>query len=339
MSKIIGNPTITPMAIPDWNQNDSSKADYIKNKPSILAEEDIINLIAENGGGSSGGSTVEIIDNLTSTDVNKALSANMGNQLKLRDERLKYYGDLDIIPTDSSYFSFTTNDITMTAQITRCVNSINGDVVIPYKYTTNEKEYKVTGIGELAIGGNNLSSVIIPNSIIKIEKDNFYSSPNLINIIIPNSVKSIGVRVFGGCSEELIIKCDEGSVADIYAQENGINVEYTDEVTKQFVLDNSGTNIEIVDNLISTDTDKALSANMGRKLNEEITSARNSMDTLYPTVLQHENDNDRHITADERAAWNAKADESYVDEKIGDIETALDNIIAIQNELIGGESI
>ena len=34
MPKVIGNPTVTPMAIPDWNQTDPSKADYIKNKPT-----------------------------------------------------------------------------------------------------------------------------------------------------------------------------------------------------------------------------------------------------------------------------------------------------------------
>jgi hypothetical protein len=35
MSKIIGNTTATPVAIPDWKQTDSSKADYIKNKPDF----------------------------------------------------------------------------------------------------------------------------------------------------------------------------------------------------------------------------------------------------------------------------------------------------------------
>lgn len=33
-NKIVGNPTVTPMAIPDWNQTDPLKADYIKNKPN-----------------------------------------------------------------------------------------------------------------------------------------------------------------------------------------------------------------------------------------------------------------------------------------------------------------
>lgn len=35
MSKIIGNPTVTPPPKPDWNQTDSTKGDYIKNKPNI----------------------------------------------------------------------------------------------------------------------------------------------------------------------------------------------------------------------------------------------------------------------------------------------------------------
>ena len=34
--------------------------------------------------------------------------------------------------------------------------------------------------------------------------------------------------------------------------------------------------------------------------------------------------------------WGKFATESYVDEKLGDIETALDTIIAMQNELTGG---
>lgn len=45
MAKIIGNTTATPNPRPDWNQTDSTKADYIKNKPTILTEEHIKELI------------------------------------------------------------------------------------------------------------------------------------------------------------------------------------------------------------------------------------------------------------------------------------------------------
>lgn len=41
MAKIIGNTTATPNPQPDWNQTDSSKADYIKNKPDISKMEGI----------------------------------------------------------------------------------------------------------------------------------------------------------------------------------------------------------------------------------------------------------------------------------------------------------
>jgi hypothetical protein len=37
MSKIIGNTTATPNPRPDWNQIDETKADYIKNKPTVLS--------------------------------------------------------------------------------------------------------------------------------------------------------------------------------------------------------------------------------------------------------------------------------------------------------------
>lgn len=44
---IIGNTTATPNPRPDWNQTDEAKADYIKNKPTVLTEEDVVNIITE----------------------------------------------------------------------------------------------------------------------------------------------------------------------------------------------------------------------------------------------------------------------------------------------------
>ena len=41
MAKIIGNTTATPNPRPDWAQTDSTKADYIRNKPKILTEDEI----------------------------------------------------------------------------------------------------------------------------------------------------------------------------------------------------------------------------------------------------------------------------------------------------------
>ena len=49
MAKIIGNTTATPNPKPDWAQTDETKADYIKNKPTLLTEENVIELIGEHG--------------------------------------------------------------------------------------------------------------------------------------------------------------------------------------------------------------------------------------------------------------------------------------------------
>ena len=56
MTKIIGNTTATPNPQPDWNQNDSAKADYIKNKPEILTKTDVEDIITQTEG--IGGTTV-----------------------------------------------------------------------------------------------------------------------------------------------------------------------------------------------------------------------------------------------------------------------------------------
>ena len=46
--EIIGNTTATPNPRPDWTQTDEAKADYIKNKPRVLTENEIIQLIVDN---------------------------------------------------------------------------------------------------------------------------------------------------------------------------------------------------------------------------------------------------------------------------------------------------
>ena len=49
MREIIGNTTATPYPQSNWEQNDSAKPDYIKNKPTVLSEGKIIELIGEYG--------------------------------------------------------------------------------------------------------------------------------------------------------------------------------------------------------------------------------------------------------------------------------------------------
>lgn len=50
MNEIIGNTTATPVPRSDWAQTDEAKADYIKNKPIVLTEGEVKDLIEEFGG-------------------------------------------------------------------------------------------------------------------------------------------------------------------------------------------------------------------------------------------------------------------------------------------------
>lgn len=50
MREIVGNTIATPNPQPDWAQTDKTKADYIKNKPTVLTENQVKDLIDEFGG-------------------------------------------------------------------------------------------------------------------------------------------------------------------------------------------------------------------------------------------------------------------------------------------------
>ena len=65
MREIIGNTTATPTPRPDWKQTDETKADFIKNKPEILTEEKVIDLIGVHGSGA------QVQADWTQTDENK----------------------------------------------------------------------------------------------------------------------------------------------------------------------------------------------------------------------------------------------------------------------------
>ena len=110
-----------------------------------------------------------------------------------------------------------------------------------------------------------LASINIPDSITVIDDYAFADCTSLVKIKIPNTVTTIGDYAFNGITpSELTIYCEQGSYAEIYAKENGFNIMYTDINKSDY--DNKLNKTEIIDNLESTDTDKALSANQGKEL-------------------------------------------------------------------------
>ncbi len=70
--EIIGNTTTTPNPQSDWEQSDATKPDYIKNKPEILTETDVKQIIAETGGGGGGGTTIIVQADWAQTDSTKS---------------------------------------------------------------------------------------------------------------------------------------------------------------------------------------------------------------------------------------------------------------------------
>ena len=104
-------------------------------------------------------------------------------------EKLKYYGDTKVEPSDQALFTFSVNSETMTAAIKGTNSSISGDVVVPYKYINrNGSIYTVTSI----------------------EIDSFYSKSGVTSVEIPGSVTTIGLAAFDYCSGLTHIKIHNG---------------------------------------------------------------------------------------------------------------------------------
>ena len=81
----------------------------------------------------------------------------------------------------------------------------------------------VTSIGEKAFQGSGVVSVIIPNTVMTIERFAFYRTGNLIKMVIPESVTDINDRAFHDYDDEqfkLYVKA--GSYAEEYAKTNNI---------------------------------------------------------------------------------------------------------------------
>ena len=86
--------------------------------------------------------------------------------------------------------------------LTYNVKSTYKDVVIPSQIDG----VNITQIGGNAFGFENITSVVIPNSIVGIGQSAFAGCRGLTSVIIPNSVTSMGADVFSYC-ESLTIYC------------------------------------------------------------------------------------------------------------------------------------
>jgi len=101
--------------------------------------------------------------------------------------------------------------------ITDCPDGATGDVIIPSEIVGKP----VTVIGYVAFGGcSNVTSITIPESVLKIGDSAFIGCSNLTSIIIPQSVLIIGARPFYRCTNLTAITVDADN--SVYSSVDGV---------------------------------------------------------------------------------------------------------------------
>lgn len=153
-------------------------------------------------------STENIDTTLSDTSTNPVQNKVIKQAIDLKAEqleleRLKYYGDKDILPSDENYFTVNETGETITG-LTEA-GKTQTELVIPYEINGKEITTLYSGIdsGELQSilnGSTTITNITIPKSVTTLGRGAFDGCSSLISINIPNSVTSIENRAFDGCS-------------------------------------------------------------------------------------------------------------------------------------------
>lgn len=103
------------------------------------------------------------------------------------------------------------------AEIIWAEKTVHGDIVIPPYVTKNGKQYKVTKIGANVFSLNEqITSIILPQTLIEIENCAFMQCVNLETIVMPNTLSKMG-DCFHNCKKLKSIVLPEG-IEDIEAR-------------------------------------------------------------------------------------------------------------------------
>ena len=240
-------------------------------------------------------------------------------------ERIKYYGDSDIIPSDESYFIVNETGETITGLTD--TGKTQTELVIPYKIngkeitTLNSEDYFTS----ILFGNSVITKVVIPNSVTSIEGYAFKNCTSLTSIDIPNSATSISHHAFQGCT----------GLTSIAIPNSVTSIEgYV------FMGCSSLTSITIPNSVISIEEFAFAGCSSLTSLNipNSVTSIESSAFagctnlTIYCEQGSYAETfaNTNNIPV---AYTEVKAE---VIKNLGDLEKALDEIIAIQQTLIGG---
>ncbi|MDY5928438.1 MAG: leucine-rich repeat domain-containing protein [Candidatus Onthovivens sp.] len=149
-------------------------------------------------GGTNNGTVKLTVDGVATDNITVTGWDTKADEVKV--ERIKYYGDPDVIPSDEGYFTVNESGETITG-LTEA-GKTQTELVIPYKINGKEITTLYSGVvsGASILKGNSIiTKVIIPNSVTSIGEYAFYDCRSLVSINIPHSVTSIGDGAFSDC--------------------------------------------------------------------------------------------------------------------------------------------
>lgn len=129
------------------------------------------------------------------------------------------------------------SDGSLTASVNKKNGGYKGDVVVPATVDYKGKTYQVTEVLSYAFSGSDeLTSVVLPESVTKLYDDVFFAAHNLTSVKLPSTVTKWGDSMFAGCQSLTTVTLPAGLTVIPRSTFNGCDalttIELSDEITK-----------------------------------------------------------------------------------------------------------
>lgn len=89
-------------------------------------------------------------------------------------------------------------------------DNLAGDIVVPSSVTYNGTEYTVNRMMDGAFSSTQITSIVLPNSLVKIGGQPFYYCQKLKAVTLPEGMTSLGESFFYYCNSLISIKLPRG---------------------------------------------------------------------------------------------------------------------------------
>ena len=324
MAKIIGNTVGVPNPQPDWNQADPTKADYIKNKPAIGGGDGAIGLDGIITSADYNTTIVPGVYQISDTKgiliVNTRYYEGSGTQYMntlVTDQGIKYrwgFSHDGNMPYFNEWESYATELQLSTVEL-----------IISNTYCTKDELRSYSGTVESMFGTmySELKQlcfygVISSNDYNRIATSGIYKIDDVGVLIVDaqplNEVESSikQMLVLGEC-----VKTRTGFVANMEFSWN----EWSEYATSLYVNQSVG------------ELGRAIEQYVGSTFvtKDEYNTNNNTISQTYVAKTDY--------NADKETIAQTYVTKTTYESDIGDIESALDAIISVQNGLIGGGSV